>query len=332
MNQTKGKIIWAVNPTKNPTEAKALVKEMKIWANKLNCDIQPVAVFSKLNIGFPSQLNVSWGETFEELAHATFKNYLKKLSPSDFLTPEMIFTNSLSNRKMASELAEYAKKNHATLIFANTRVKKTLNPIRLGGFAESLISISYIPVILMNPAVESRAQKKAVLFPTDLSVEDHQVLNKITPWISALQSKLVLYNQLELLYMYANDFGSQVPIDQITKEAINSRKESLQKLQKSLDASHIKSEAIVAKGHKYLGAQIIEVAKKNKVELILVINHSGPMYQAILGSVARDILVQAKCPVLVIHQDSSEKAKFETIKTKKNVDQNRALEKSVSHP
>ncbi len=330
MNESKGKLIWAVNPTKNPTDAKALVKEMKIWAKKLDCEIQPVAVFSKLNIGFPPQLNLSWEKSFEELAKATLKNYIKKLGSTSFLEPQAIFAVTLSNRKMAFELASYAKKSQAKIIFANTRIKKTANPIRLGGFAETLISLSEVPVLLMNPSVESNTKKKSILFPTDLSVESEQALTSIKPWVTALQANLILFNQVEFPDFYANDFGAATQINEIMKEAESARKENLQKVQKRLQADHIKSEVVVAKSHKYLGAQIIEVARKNKVELIVVTNHAGPLYQAVLGSVSRDVLVQAKCPVLILRHVHEEKQSVQNHGLKKSGQDKSAAEKMVS--
>lgn len=329
MNETKGKIIWAVNPTKNPKDARALVKEMKIWAKKLDCEIQPVAVFSKLNIGFPQQMNLSWEKSFDELAKAALKNYIKKLGSTSFLEPQAIFTATLSNRKMASELAGYAKKNRAALIFANTRIKKTSNPIRLGGFAETLISLSDVPVLLMNPLVESSAKKKSILFPTDLSVESEQALTTIKPWVTALKAKLILFNQVEFPDFYANDFGAGAQIAQIMKEAESTRRDTLQKVQKNLEADHIKSEVLVAKSHKYLGAQIIEVARKNKVELIVVTNQAGPLYQAVLGSVSRDVLVQAKCPVLILRHTHAEKQLVKNEDLKKMGPQKTIAEKMV---
>lgn len=330
MNESKGKIIWAVNPVKNPTDAKALVKEMKIWAEKLNCEIQPVAVFSKLNIGFLPQLNLSWEKNFEELAKAALKNYLKKLDQTSFLEPQTIFTFTMSNRMMASELANYAKKNRATLIFANSRIKKTINPIRLGGFAETLISLSDIPILLMNPSVKSIAKKKSILFPTDLSAESDRALTTIKPWVKAFKAKLVLFNKVEFPEFYANDFGAGTQINQIMKEAEITRREALQNIQKKLEADDIKTDVLVTKSHKYLGTEIIQTAQKNKVELIVVTSQVGPMYQAVLGSVARDILVQAKCPVLVFHKAQSTEQRSQAHETKKSGQQKSVSEKMAS--
>lgn len=322
MGTPKNKIIWAVNPSKNPRDAKALVKEMKIWADKLNCEIQPVAVFSKLNIGFPPQINSSWEKNFEEMAKASLQGYLKKIGSMSFLKPESIFTTTFSTRKMAAELAAYAKKSRATLIFSNTRVKKAINPVRLGGFAEALISLSEVPVLLMNPALQAKTKTKSILYPTDLSSESKNSLLNIKPLASAFRAKLILFNQVAYPNAYASDFGATKQINRIMNDVANSNREILQNIQQSLKSENIKSDIVVAKGHKYLGEQIIEVARKNKVELIVVTNHAGPFYQAILGSVARDILALAKCPVLVLHHVPKPKSK--TLKHKlKNADSNR---------
>lgn len=39
----KNKIIWSVDPTQDPAAAKNIIKELKVWAKHLNCDVQPVS-------------------------------------------------------------------------------------------------------------------------------------------------------------------------------------------------------------------------------------------------------------------------------------------------
>ncbi len=305
----KQTIIWAVNPTKNPKDAKELIKEMKVWSKKLNFDVQPVAVFSKLKTGFPAQLNLLWGNNFEEFAKSTFDNYLKKLPTKSFLKPQILYSNSLSNRSMAADLSSFAKKVNAAMIFACTRVKETKNPIRLGGFAESLITLSSVPVMLMNPSVESKANKKTILFPTNFTPESQQSLVEIKPWVTELNSKVILFNQIQFPEYYTYDTVTS-KIHNILKETEALRRESLENISHDLSKDQIKSSVIVARSHNYLGAQIIEVARKNKVELIVITNTTGPLYQSILGSVAKDVLVRAKCPVLVLNHHHEEKTKM----------------------
>ena len=105
----QNKIIWAVDPTQNPADARNLIKEMKAWAKHLNCSIQPVSIFSNRALNFPVELAFPWKERFEEVAQKSLNRYFKKANIKDFLPPEKIFIPSSSTRKMAAELAKYAE-------------------------------------------------------------------------------------------------------------------------------------------------------------------------------------------------------------------------------
>lgn len=298
----KQKLIWAVNPSENPAEAKALVKELKIWAKKLNCDIEPVAVFSKLYLNYPAELSNPRNDNLEDLALASTNFYLKKLPTTGFLKPKILFVTSLSNRRMATELVEYSNKTKPAIIFVNTRLKATMNPFRLGGFAETVMTTSHCPVLLMNPQAESKNQKHAILFPTDFSHESNAALAHIEPWAAAFKSEVVLFNQVEFPDSYSQEFNENEKMKKFMQAAEVARVKKLEVWAEHLKKQNVTARVIVRRERRYVGAEIIKVAKKNKVELIVIASRSGQYAQAILGSVARDVLVQANCPVLVFHR------------------------------
>lgn len=51
-----------------------------------------------------------------------------------------------------------------------------------------------------------------------------------------------------------------------------------------------------------LDVEIIEMAKNKKVGLIALASQRGSLGQIILGSVAQDVLLQAKCPIIIFYR------------------------------
>lgn len=299
----KQKLIWAMNPAENPAAAKALLKELRVWANKLNCDIEPIAIFSKLYLNYPAEVNVAFAESLEDLAFKSTKRYLKHFSSAGLLKPKIIFVASLSNRRLATELVDYSTQTNAAIIFINTRLKATMNPFRLGGFAETVMTRAQCPVLLMNPQVESKNEKHSILFPTDFSRESNAALAHLQPWALAFDSEVILFNQVEFPSSYSQEFEINEKMNEFMYAAETARQKKLASWAAHLKKQNIKARVIIRRECRYVADDIIRMAKKNKVEMIVIASRTGTYTQAILGSVARDVLVQANCPVLVFHRN-----------------------------
>jgi nucleotide-binding universal stress UspA family protein len=303
----KNKIIWAVDPTQNPTDAKNLIKEMKSWAKHLGCAIQPVSIFSNRTLNFPVELAFPWKEKFEEVAQKSIDRYFKKAGIKDVLPPEKIFISSNSNRKMAAELAKYAEKKKGLLIFAHTKAKKTWNPFRLGGFAETLAAVSRTPVLLLNPEAKPSTQIPSILFPTDFSQDSKNALLNLSSWAKAFHSKVLLYSQVETPAIYTTEYSGYWPaqlasLELLMKDIEKSRQKKAQQWSNILAEQNVDTRILIQHQKRSLGSDVLEAAKKSNVNLIALASHSGPVTQAILGGVARDVLLQAKCPVLIFYR------------------------------
>jgi nucleotide-binding universal stress UspA family protein len=319
----KNKIIWSVDPTQDPAEAKNIIKELKIWAKHLNCEVQPVSIFSKSTLNVPIEMAFPWKEKLQEVAQKSITRFLKKTQAKGFLLPELVFVPALSNRKLASEMAKYAEKRNAQLIFANTRAKKTWNPFRLGGFAETLVATSRVPVLLLNPSSVPSSKIPSILFPTDFSKDSKNAIVKLEPWAKAFNSKILLYDQVETPNIYPSDFSGighaqARSMESMIKDVEKSRLKKGAEWTNLLEKQNIKSSLLVQRQRKYLAADILEAAKKNRASLIAIASRSGPVAQALLGSVARDILLQAKCPVLIFYRPKASRKHATQSKQKAN--------------
>ncbi len=303
----KNKIIWAIDPTQNPNDAKSIVQELETWSTNLDCDIQPVSIFSKSSFNLPSEMDFPWKEKFSNFAHQSISRYLKKIRIKSLLPAELIFVPAMSVRKMAEEMAMYAENHNALIIFANTQAKKTWNPFRLGGFAERLIATSKVPVLLLNPKTLPTKKSPSILFPTDFSQGSKFAFEKLGPWAKAFKSKLLLYNQIETPFVYSGSFkgawrSPEFAVISDMKNIEAGRNKKAKEWSSILQKENITCTILVQRQQNTLSDDIFQVAKQNKSGLIAIASYSDPVDQFILGSIARNILLQATCPVLVFHQ------------------------------
>ena len=301
----KKRIIWAVDPLQSPQEAKKMFLEMKILAKRLNCQIQPVAVFSQSTDDYYIKLTTLRDKGIESFAYKTLNAYLKKANVKNLLPSHVVYSRKLSNREMAVTLSEYAEKTNAFIIFANTRAKKTWNPFRLGGFSETLVATSQVPVLLLNQSAVTKNKVSSILFPTNFSRESKTALESLAMMAKPLKSKIVLFNQVEnpnlFVPSYA-EFSMAVDWETMQKDAEKATAKDLKKMADQISSDGVKCESIVQRQKKSLAKEILELASKQNVDLIALSSHQGRLSQALLGGTARDILLQAKCPVLVFHR------------------------------
>jgi nucleotide-binding universal stress UspA family protein len=313
-SKRKRQIFWAVDPTQKPEESVHLVKEIKFWADRLNYDVQPVSIFSKSILNIPPDLVFPWKDSFEDMAHLFLDRYLKLSYANEFLPPEILFETVTSNRKAAQIFAKHAEKKKASLIFANTRCQNSWNLFRLGSFTETLLANAKIPMLLMNPSSKPSTRIANVLFPTDFSIEAKKALNNLEPWLKSFRSKLLLFNQVETTFIYAADFNRStnfVDLEPILDNLETSRRLKAESWSSRLQKKGIQSRIIVDRQTEFLGRQIVKLAKKESVDLIALANRSGRMAKTILGSVAKDILLSANCPVLIFYFPETQKFKSE---------------------
>lgn len=299
-----------MDPNQDPKESKNIIKELMTWSKFLGCDVQPVSIFSESILSLPLGSTPSIKKQFEDFARKKTETYLKKTGAKSFLDPELLFIPSGTSRKMALRLAKYSEDKNSLVLFAQTRAKKTWNPFRLGGFAETLVASSRVPVLLMNPSTPPSGQISSILFPTNFSKECKNALMRLTPWAQAFKANIILFNQVEQPNYYAADTNGMWPaqgvyLESMLKEMEDERKDKAENLSALLKTKNVSSSTVVRRQRKYIGAEIIDVAKQNKVGLIAVTNRSGPLAQKILGGIARDVLLEAKCPVLVFFRPSA---------------------------
>lgn len=293
-------IIWAVDPTQKPKEAQDIVNQLKTWSRSSRCNIQPVSIFPKSTLNFLTNTKNPWDGNFEDFADESMILFLKKLGAHHFLPPKAIFTPAISNHEMSKALIKYAESQKASYIFLNTHAKKTRNPFRIGGFAETLIATSPIPILTLNPLSSSSKKISTILFPTDFSTTSKNALHRLIPVARKMNAKVTLFHQIEQPNYYYSEVVvfMQSELKMATEAERKLRERKLYALVQEIEKEGVKASFVIEVYKKNLGTQIVEAAQRNGANLISLSTRTKPLARAFIGSVARDVLIQAKCPVL----------------------------------
>lgn len=346
----KNKIIWAIDPTQNANDSKALVKDLLYWAKTLDCEILPVSVFDRdrltqmltlqneklITKGRTSQKQWPRNQTPQQFANQAVRNYLEAFPQLPLVPAKILFTASSSTRSQALTLARYAEKQRAVMVILETRQRKSWNPFRLGGFTETLTATTGIPVLTRNPETKTINTISKILFPTDFSADSKNALLNLTAWAKSMDAKILLFHQIEEPNLYASEMSTlalttTINTEPLYKELHLSRTQVGQQWAQMLEKKGVASEVLLHRQRYSLPADILKAAKTYQAQMIVLSSHRGPTLQTLLGGVARDVLLQAKCPVLIFHRPKPKRNAGEARKAAVNATPDHVQDRAEIH-
>jgi nucleotide-binding universal stress UspA family protein len=147
-------------------------------------------------------------------------------------------------------------------------------------------------------------QVQKILFPIDFASNYEPLL----PWVSTFAAKFgatvyVLFVTQDLSG-YSTFYVPHGNIESFQTEALEAAKKKMQAVVKDSFKGFAKLEARVEMGSP--GDKILEVAKQEKINLIIMGAHGRKgLERAIFGSVADKVVQGADCPVMTIHPDKA---------------------------
>lgn len=298
------KVVWAVDAFHEmPNDQLRVGKALNLLFGKIGASLQPVSV---LLSGRYNPAEQTFPEKWSDLARAA-KNNLEALFEDTKITnlkePRLIKQEGASVKKGVQTLLQFALEENADLITVSTHSRKGAARLVMGSFAETLVLQSPIPVLVINPKWQPAKKLKHILFPTDFSDASSLVFDRVLRLAKELNCEVLLFHKIESLYPY---LGHPFVVPVVSKESISEMTKSY----------HEKGEAWASRG-KSLGVQvkfylankpgyaldeILKVAKKASGSgMIAIASQSGPIESVLLGSLTRQVLRSAPCPVLTIH-------------------------------
>lgn len=308
---SKAKVTWAFDPFSGP------VKDPQPWADFLEnlaklekSQIEPVYVLSPDGLNWSGEFSGPWVKKYRPLAETAAAT---TLAPFQYrsVTPARILVNpKVSLKGDVQKLAKDAKKNKRGMILVQTHARTGMERWMMGSFAESLLIHSKVPVLCVNPQTAPPKQIRRVLFPTDLSPASKRTFKKIIARCRAWGAEVVLAHKLpdpiepivqSGVYMAG---GGWITLSQYFEKESAERRKKLDQWIQEAKAAGVSATVQVIEKSGLISDEILKTAKANQADMIALCSQSGPVSSVLAGSVARQIVRGAHCPVLVFHDDA----------------------------
>jgi len=308
--QPSGPIIWAMDPDqKRLGDFNRVADFIRLWSDGFECPVLPISIIP-LSDGLGSGGNLKEQvQRVETKAQKTFEEQFKKIAKFDLkrlLSPRVIVRLGATLREAAEDLVDAAIENKASFIAVSTNARKGIKRLALGSFTEALIATSPVPVMTVNPKTVVPDKIKSLLFPTDFSKYSEEIFVSILDWAAKIGAQMIIFHRFEgaLPLGFYGEFGLGIDagvVRRFEREAKLNLQKHTQEWRRLAAEKGVKLRVISSEKFPEIADGVLETAKEHDVGAIILANHRGPLGQAFFGSAARNVLAQAKCPVLVIH-------------------------------
>lgn len=304
--QDAKKIIWAVDAFSEDTSLNLkAARILKAWNKNSSAVIEPVYVMSPEFLRVPPEVFYNVTTHTRAIAEKRLKQLVSKAHLPSTIAPHCLESKNFSLRNAVTTFLEYARESKGSLIVTSTQSKKGMARFFFGSFAESLVLQSEIPVLVVSPHAVP-APLKHVLFATDLSEKSQTAFDELLCEAREQHFEITIYNKVEYLTDYP--MGTVV-ITKVYQEAIaedvDRRKSEMKALVDQALRVNVKAQGFVdnRSGEFSPVSAILKYARKVGADTIAMAGQSGPLTSAILGSVTRQVIRLAKCPVWIVHPE-----------------------------
>jgi len=302
------KVVWAFDPFEGAAETRsAVVSTLALLREKMKVAIQPVFVLSPGSFNLQMSLSQPHVKQYLPSAEKVMESSLKEIHLDGVVQPEVLVQRTDSLRDAVMNFLGYAKSKRADLIVTATQANKGLARLLLGSFTETLILHSKLPVLVVNPTAKVRPIQR-ILFPTDLSPGSKAFFKMTCELAKELGAEVVLLHAIPhpIAPLFQSGVyligGGWIPIP----EYMSAAEERARKIADKWKGDATKSGVAVST---YFDAApggvrdtILERARELDVGMIAMASQTGTVGTALLGSVSRQIVREAPCPVWIMRK------------------------------
>lgn len=314
LNSKTLKILWAVDAFDDQSGVKENeVRMLQTFARRTTIEVDPVYVLSPLELGVALEFSPHWTGTYIPSAKKALAQVLKGVKIPGLREPQVQVHDRPSLRGSVQVFADYASKNSYDLIIAGSHGRSGFQRLMLGSFAEQLLLCSEVPVLVVGSHSErwpddENDQNMRILFPNELDQPGSSVLNEALDFARTIGAKVTLLHSIPRpveqvfqsgVYLLS---GGWIPVPVFIEKQRLKKEEAAGKFMSLAQQRGVDCNLSIDDTSLSITESIFKHARDTKAGLIVMEAESGPVSTSILGSVTRQIVRSATCPVLVIRR------------------------------
>jgi nucleotide-binding universal stress UspA family protein len=310
---TDRKILWALDAF---DESKAnfafMVNHLTEFSRAVPSKIYPVYVLS------PDQLNLN-GDFTEDLisqyAPAATRALEQKLKAASLasLQPALVVSHTQSSLKTTvDKLIEYVTRNQFDEIVVGSHGRKGFERLVLGSFAEEVLLRAPVPVSVISAnADHAKYPLNNILYPCDLTEASRSTFDEIIALAARFEAKVTLFHSIPRpiepvlqsgVYLLS---GAWMPHAEFEIMETAKQTKFAENYKTLAQKAGVRLEAVFDRDCLNASESILKYAEAHRPGVIAMAAQSKRLSAAFLGSVCRQVVRGARCPVWVVRNTAA---------------------------
>ena len=235
-------------------------------------------------------------ETADMVRNDSIESIEEQIRPYKRKIKNKINVKVVISRHYEAILSE-AEKLKARIIILGTQKDKTLEQFFIGSTAERVIRSANIPVLVVKSA--SQKKYKRVIVAIDFSIYSRKCLEFAMDFFPNEQIYLVHSYNIPYKHLIGSSYISKKVKRDQNKQFVGKINNEMSKFLSTIDKNTDNLNIIIKEGPVF--ALLNNEIKNIKADLLIMGTHGRTgVSKAFLGSVAEDMLISAKCDVVVL--------------------------------
>lgn len=277
--------IWAIDPYEKKTipNAKALKIVNRLLGGGFS-KVQPIYICPENRLALDEARNQT-------------QNFILFLEVGETIAPRVYSDPNGNRSEWAERILELARSQNAQVILLTSHGRSSIGAAFLGSFARELLSKSDIPILFINPREPDYEVSDKVMFATDFSDISKAAFEKFLDFVSGKTSEVILCHVLSYPYDYADAYGMSVThVGHYMQDQAEWAENQVQRWIKDAKNRNLKVhlQNILSESLSAPALALTSIAEREKVGLIGLVSHVGPLERLVVGSVTRELMSSQK--------------------------------------
>jgi nucleotide-binding universal stress UspA family protein len=196
------------------------------------------------------------------------------------------------------------KLSNADLIVMGTHSRKGLSRLFLGSFAESTLLYARVPVMVVGPHSELKGFKN-ILFATDFGDKSNSTFQKVLLLAKDWGANLTIFHSVSHPVepvIQAGAFllgGGWIDLPEYMTQVEAMNRKQAERWNTLAENQGVKVKVVFVPSGGNVSHSIVDYAQSHEVGLIAMNAESGPLASTFIGSISRQVVRNAYCPVWV---------------------------------